>query len=126
MQNKMRMMMGLPPKEPTLLEEIDDTFTCSYRTRLIGFVTCFIFGLILTVMSFFFIASIVLNPSRFALLYSFGNLIALSGSFFLVGPMRQLKMVFKKKAEKNLIKIFFPSFHFYIKCIYFEYLVSVL
>jgi len=42
-----------------------------------------------------FLYLIALNPSAFAVPYTLGNILALCSTGFLVGPMRQLKMMLK-------------------------------
>jgi len=79
-------------EEPTLYEEI--TGICpslSLKQRVIGFGICLVLGLICCFLAIFSIPSIVLNPSRFAVPYTLGNLLAVSATGFLVGPLRQLK-----------------------------------
>jgi hypothetical protein len=52
---------------------------------------CLAIGLLLWVASFFTLVMIVLHPERFAIIYTLGNVVSLAGTFFLIGPMRQLK-----------------------------------
>jgi len=42
---------------------------------------------------FFFVGMILLSPAAFAVPYTFGNIFALASTFFLMGPLRQLKMM---------------------------------
>lgn len=64
----------------------------SYETRIQGFVLCFIMGWILSFCSV--IAISMVNIPGFVLLYSFGNIISIFATLFLMGPMRQLKSMF--------------------------------
>jgi F0F1-type ATP synthase assembly protein I len=85
-----RKLVGAPEDE-TPLEELNAMCTCSYRTRLIGFVSCLVVGLLLGFVSFFFFA----NVKLFATFYTLGNLTSLAGTGFVVGPMRQIKAMLK-------------------------------
>ena len=51
------------------------------KQRLIGFVSCVSFGLLISFLSFIFIS----RPTAFALLYTIGNLVAVASTGFLVG-----------------------------------------
>ena len=64
----------------------------SLKERLIGFGLCFGLGLLFQFMSLGSILGVLLGrPNKFAFLYTCGNLISIFGTFFLVGPTRQLK-----------------------------------
>jgi len=79
-------------EEPTLYEEV--TGICpslSMKQRIIGFAVCLGLGLICCIMSLFSIPSIVLHPSSFAIPYTLGNILAVSATAFLIGPLRQLR-----------------------------------
>mmetsp|Transcript_10368 Transcript_10368/g.21608 ORF Transcript_10368/g.21608 Transcript_10368/m.21608 type:complete len:165 (+) Transcript_10368:122-616(+) len=88
--DRMKEMVGLEVEEQNLLDEIDDFATCSKTTRLYGFLTTVSLGTFLSVMSTFFI----INPRIFSVLYTAGNIVALSSTAFLVGPMSQLRNMF--------------------------------
>jgi hypothetical protein len=62
------------------------TFELSYTTRLRCFVLCFGLGCVLSLMSSF----TLLNPTKFAITYSIGNLLSVLSTGFLVGPKRQM------------------------------------
>ena len=67
------------------------------KYRIWGFITCFLLGFlisILTMLLFFF--GDKSKASRFAIIYTVGNIASLLATFFLIGPMRQLKLMFKK------------------------------
>ena len=38
-----------------------------------------------------FLTMIVLNPAPFAVMYTFGNIFGITSTFFLVGPLKQIK-----------------------------------
>ena len=74
-------------------QENDSIFpSLSLKERLIGFAICFGLGLLFQFMSLGSILGVLLGrPNKFAFLYTCGNLISIFGTFFLVGPKRQLK-----------------------------------
>jgi len=59
----------------------------TYTQRVWGFGICFTLGMIISFMSSF----LVLNPAKFALPYSVGNVLSIASTGFLVGPKRQCK-----------------------------------
>ena len=65
------------------------------KQRIYGFLTCFIIGCVLSFLSIGGIFGGLLNPKKFGMLYSLGNLCSLGSTLFLIGPMRQLKRMFK-------------------------------
>jgi len=70
------------------LEECCPSLT--WQQRLWGFGICFIFGMVLSYMSGFYIV----RPAKFAILYTTGNLFAMGSTMFLMGPFSQLKRMF--------------------------------
>lgn len=67
--------------------------TMSYETRLYGFGICLLIGALLALISTIFLP---LRLVPFAIFYSFGSIMGLLSTMFLVGPMRQVKMMFHK------------------------------
>eukprot|EP00299_Pterocystis_sp_00344_P015718 c7861_g1_i4.p1 GENE.c7861_g1_i4~~c7861_g1_i4.p1 ORF type:complete len:210 (+),score=37.94 c7861_g1_i4:31-660(+) len=94
--------MGL--REPTVAMEMEDTLdecfpSLTLKQRAIGFGVCFVVGLVLTLLTIFtfpFFQLLAGKPRMFAILFSFGNLVSLASSMFLVGPCRQLRLMFHK------------------------------
>jgi len=86
-----RRLVGAEEREPTLMEEINDHFSLTIKQRAIGWVICTALGIVFSFLGFLFF----LQPSTFALFYTFGNIIMLASTAFIVGPMRQLKNMFK-------------------------------
>lgn len=70
-----------------------DASTLSYSTRIKGFCICFGIGLILSVLGS---VSLVLgtNITAFSVLYTLGNICAISSTCFLMGPLKQVKNMF--------------------------------
>ena len=68
----------------------------SVKHRIYGFLACFAFGLLLSFISIGGIFGALMNPVKFAIVYSLGNLSSLGSTLFLIGPMSQIKRMFKK------------------------------
>jgi hypothetical protein len=64
----------------------------SMETRLYGFVGCFAGGWLLSFGSLFALSTA--NITAFVIFYTLGNVTALCSTFFLMGPMKQLKSMF--------------------------------
>ncbi|CAG0882982.1 unnamed protein product [Darwinula stevensoni] len=82
-------------EERGTLATIVDSSTLSWSTRVKGFIACFILGWVISLLGVvvMFISGGT-NLLGFALLYTFGNVVALSSTFFLMGPWNQLKKMF--------------------------------
>ena len=64
----------------------------TYKQRLIGCAVCLTVGLVLSIFSLGSIAKLILgNPAPFAFKYTFGNILSLGATSFLVGPKAQFK-----------------------------------
>ncbi|XP_057526747.1 uncharacterized protein LOC130805925 [Amaranthus tricolor] len=62
----------------------------SYTKRLYGFAACLISGLL-----FIFLSMVVfIKPIKFALLFTFGNMLAVGSTAFLIGLVEQLRKMF--------------------------------
>lgn len=82
---------GNVDEERGFVDQALDASTLSWSTRLKGFAACFVLGIILSVLG---TVCISWSLSAFAILYSFGNVVALASTFFLMGPVAQLKRMF--------------------------------
>ncbi|KAG1685428.1 hypothetical protein DVH05_017767 [Phytophthora capsici] len=83
---------------PTPSESDSITSTCPSLTkkqRMIGFVSCFVLGYLVSFGSTFALIAGSDNGAKFGVTYSLGNIISLCGSGFLVGPKQQVKLMFK-------------------------------
>ncbi|KAK7384997.1 hypothetical protein VNO78_30704 [Psophocarpus tetragonolobus] len=76
-----------------LLDE-DSGGLCSLSTmqRIYGFAACLIAGLACMLLSMIIFA----KPIKFAVLFTFGNLLAVGSTAFLLGPAQQLGMMFDR------------------------------
>eukprot|EP00271_Cylindrocystis_brebissonii_P005917 TRINITY_DN1831_c0_g1_i1.p1 TRINITY_DN1831_c0_g1~~TRINITY_DN1831_c0_g1_i1.p1 ORF type:complete len:174 (-),score=22.63 TRINITY_DN1831_c0_g1_i1:828-1349(-) len=80
------------PEEPSFLNEISASCTISRQERLYAFVSCVTLGIFCVLLSLFN----VLRPIKFAITYTFGNLLAVAGTGLLVGFHRQLQLMFDR------------------------------
>ncbi|GLJ16291.1 hypothetical protein SUGI_0274630 [Cryptomeria japonica] len=71
-------------------EESDGRCGLSYQERIYGFAACLAGGLLCTLLSLL----LIFRPIKFAVTFTFGNLLSLASTAFLVGPMRQVNMMF--------------------------------
>ncbi|XP_010671470.2 uncharacterized protein LOC104888262 [Beta vulgaris subsp. vulgaris] len=68
----------------------DELCNLSYTQRIYAFAACLIAGLL-----FIFLSLIVfIRPIKFALLFTFGNMLAVGSTAFLIGPAEQLRKMF--------------------------------
>ena len=82
------------------LTENKDDLCCpdlSLTQRLIGFGICCTIGFVIEVLSFgSFFGLFSKDPSKFAILFTLGNIFRLLGTFFIVGPKKQCKNMTEK------------------------------
>ena len=90
--DRVKLMVGMEPSaEPELQEQIEDCFQLSRMERLYGFAICVTAGLFCSFLS----SLVFLKPTKFAILYSLGNILSLTSTGFLMGFWSQLKNMFK-------------------------------
>lgn len=76
----------------------------SYHERLIGCVTCFLMGFILSLGSTFRLAKLLHgNPAPFAIAYTLGNLLSIGCTTFFVGPSKQVQTMFHSKRRASAL-----------------------
>jgi len=85
---------GQEPDDGSLITEISDATTLSWSTRIKGFIICFCIGVLLTILAMIMLWR---DLKLFAVFYSLGNITALASTCFLMGPMKQLRNMFKEK-----------------------------
>jgi len=90
---------------------IDESFSFTFKERLVGFVTCVLLGWALSLVSLFSTATGHYNPKRFVLFYTFGNILSLCGGMFLYGPVAQLRSMFDDtRRNATLVRIVVYSY----------------
>ncbi|XP_051143306.1 uncharacterized protein LOC127259759 [Andrographis paniculata] len=73
-----------------LLEDAEVLCSLSPLQRVYAFAACLLAGLVCMFLSLIVFA----NPIKFALLFTFGNLMAIGSTAFLIGSTQQLRMMF--------------------------------
>ncbi|CAL4966056.1 unnamed protein product [Urochloa decumbens] len=58
--------------------------------RIYAFAACLVAGLALMILSFIVFA----RPIKFAVMFTFGNMLAVGSTAFVMGPQKQLRMMF--------------------------------
>jgi len=106
-----------PPEKAGLLKSLTPSFfwgdeeedfagACcprmGFRQRVVGCACCFLVGQLIQLCSFGAVAGVLLGrPSRFAFLYTMGNVTMMSASFFLSGPRAQCRKITAKDRAKT-------------------------
>ncbi|XP_057970850.1 uncharacterized protein LOC131159727 [Malania oleifera] len=94
---KVKMLVGMDVEEDVPVEESSLSFmddfnrecTLTTKQRIYGFVICLVAGLTCTLLSIL----VFFNPIKFGITFTFGNLLALGSTAFLIGPKRQVTMM---------------------------------
>lgn len=79
-------------EERGIVGQLADASSLSWSTRIKGFIACFCIGFLLTILGS--ISIFFANYTMFGILYTVGSVTALASSFFLMGPLNQLKKMF--------------------------------
>ncbi|XP_010252318.1 PREDICTED: vesicle transport protein SFT2B [Nelumbo nucifera] len=93
---KVKILVGMEVDEEevaqtnsSLLDDFNRECTLSTKQRLYGFVTCLVAGIVCTFLSML----VFFNPVKFGITFTFGNLLSLGSTAFLIGPKRQVTMM---------------------------------
>eukprot|EP00618_Florenciella_parvula_P025742 CAMPEP_0119544182 /NCGR_PEP_ID=MMETSP1344-20130328/54577_1 /TAXON_ID=236787 /ORGANISM="Florenciella parvula, Strain CCMP2471" /LENGTH=181 /DNA_ID=CAMNT_0007588635 /DNA_START=74 /DNA_END=620 /DNA_ORIENTATION=- len=95
-------LLGEEPEEKSAMEEMEEACcgACpklTWKQKMIGCATCMFIGCIIEFGSFFRFMNLVEgDPAPFAEMYTLGNVVALSGTFFLMGAKKQCRQMFHK------------------------------
>lgn len=78
-----------------IITQVIDSNSLSWSTRVKGFAICFILGFLFSLLgsALFFLPK---GTILFAIFYTLGNVMALSSTCFLMGPVNQCKKMFAK------------------------------
>jgi len=82
-----------PDEESGIMPQLLDSTTLSWETRIKGFIICFVIGVLCSFLGTLFLflhKGLVL----FAVFYTFGNIISIVSTCFLMGPVNQIKKMF--------------------------------
>ena len=99
--NDIRKFMGFETKQ----EQEESCFpSLTYKERMIGFGICFGMGTLIQILSMGSVIGLLLGkPGKFAVMFSFGNIFSIFGTFFLMGPMNQIKRMSDPKRKYSCI-----------------------
>lgn len=93
---KVKILVGMDVEEPVqdessfgIMDDFDRNCTLSTKQRLYGFVICLASGLTFTLLSLL----VFFKPIKFGITFTFGNLMSLGSTAFLIGPKRQFSMM---------------------------------
>ncbi|KAL3626669.1 hypothetical protein CASFOL_029412 [Castilleja foliolosa] len=92
---KMKMLVGLEvddeeqQQESSMIDDFNRNCSMSTKQRLYGFAICLAAGITCTLLSML----VFFHPIKFGITFSFGNLLALGSTAFLIGPKRQVSMM---------------------------------
>ncbi|KAL0908163.1 hypothetical protein M5K25_022637 [Dendrobium thyrsiflorum] len=90
-----KMLVGMevdeevPTESPSFFDDFNRQCTLTTKQRLYGFAICLAAGLACTFLSIL----VFFNPIKFGITFTFGNLLALGSTAFLIGPKRQFDMM---------------------------------
>ncbi|CAO2199581.1 unnamed protein product [Urochloa humidicola] len=77
-------------QEESILGDTEDLCSLSPLQRIYAFAACLVAGLALMILSFIVFA----RPIKFAVMFTFGNMLAVGSTAFVMGPQKQLRMMF--------------------------------
>ena len=87
-------LSGQDDEEQGLTAQVLDASMLSFNTRLKWFAICFVSGIFFSILG----TGLLWLPGGiklFAVFYTFGNIAALASTYFLMGPVKQLKKIFE-------------------------------
>jgi len=96
----------IQPGDASMMREIEEATTLSYRQRFNAFFVCLGLGIVCSGLSFLF----YFNTTVFAMFYTIGNFLSLSSSAFFWGPKAYFKMMFKKGRWMSTLAMLFMMF----------------
>eukprot|EP00899_Mesostigma_viride_P012654 jgi/Mesvir1/2138/Mv16660-RA.1 len=108
--------------EPGFVEEMGENFRLNRKQRLYGFGICFGLGFFFSMLSMMFL----MFPIKFATLYTFGNVMFLVSTGFLVGPWNQIKFMFKQNRFIASSIYLFSMFLTLFCALYLEFMLLTL
>ncbi|XP_066313621.1 uncharacterized protein [Miscanthus floridulus] len=76
--------------EDSILADTEGLCSLSPVQRIYAFAACLVAGLALMILSFI----VFVRPIKFAVMFTFGNILAVGSTAFVMGPQKQLRMMF--------------------------------
>ncbi|XP_038705368.1 vesicle transport protein SFT2B isoform X1 [Tripterygium wilfordii] len=96
---KVKMLVGMEVEDDeeqeaadnnsSFMDEFNRECTLTTKQRFYGFAICFVAGFTCTILSML----VFFNPVKFGITFTFGNLLSLGSTAFLIGPKRQVNMM---------------------------------
>ncbi|KAM4700480.1 vesicle transport protein SFT2B-like [Discoglossus pictus] len=90
-----KVLSGQDNEDRSGLDEVIETSSLGWGTRIKGFIACFAFGVIFSILG----VGLLWVPRKgtvlFAVFYTLGNVASLCSTMFLMGPIKQLKRMFE-------------------------------
>ncbi|CAH9070626.1 unnamed protein product [Cuscuta epithymum] len=83
-------IIGGDEVQDDLLDDQEGLCAISHLQRVYGFAACMVAGIVCMFLSVIVFA----KPIKLAILFTFGNLLAVGSTAFLIGPGNQIKMMF--------------------------------
>ncbi|GAB6025317.1 hypothetical protein CHUAL_010732 [Chamberlinius hualienensis] len=79
-------------EERGIVQQIGDSTSLSWETRIKGFIACFVIGFLFSILGS--ISVFFGNFIMFGVLYTVGSVTAIASTCFLMGPVNQVKKMF--------------------------------
>lgn len=118
--------LGLEEEKTGLEAEFEKACKCSYQTRITGFAICFVAGWVISFFALFTLPDIISHPEKFAIVYTFGNIIALLSTTFLFGPCAQARKMFEQKRIFATLLYLFSIILTFVCAYHFKQVIWVL
>ncbi|OCT91942.1 vesicle transport protein SFT2B [Xenopus laevis] len=88
-------LSGQDNEERNGFEEVIETSSLSWGTRIKGFIACFVIGVACSILGTCLLWVPGKGMALFAIFYTIGNVASLGSTMFLMGPLKQLKKMFE-------------------------------
>uniref|UniRef100_A0A8C5MMM6 Vesicle transport protein n=1 Tax=Leptobrachium leishanense TaxID=445787 RepID=A0A8C5MMM6_9ANUR len=93
--DKLKKVLGGQDNEDNDFEQVLETSSLSWGTRIKAFLACFCIGVLCSILGTCLLWVPKSGLSLFAVFYTVGNIASLFSTLFLMGPMKQLKRMFE-------------------------------
>ncbi|NP_001090049.1 SFT2 domain containing 2 L homeolog [Xenopus laevis] len=90
-----KVLSGQDNEDRNGFEEVIETSSLSWGTRIKGFIACFVIGVACSILGTCLLWVPGKGLALFAIFYTIGNVASLGSTFFLMGPLKQLKKMFE-------------------------------
>ncbi|XP_063300504.1 vesicle transport protein SFT2B-like [Pelobates fuscus] len=90
-----KVLSGQDNEERSSFEQAIETHSLSWGTRIKGFIACFVFGIVCSILGTCLLWLSSNGTTLFAIFYTIGNVASLCSTMFLMGPLKQLKRMFE-------------------------------